>query len=151
MSGRESSGHEGGRGGGAPRQSAAWVDAGGPAEEVRIGDSRLVRGGAKVSAFTEAPEAEEAPRDTARVLSESEVAEGGLLQERVIEIGEMREEAVVSKQAVVREELVIRKDVEERTEQVSETLRRTEVDVERIGAAPEPALSGEDSADVKAR
>jgi hypothetical protein len=65
MSGRESSGHEGARGGGAPRQSAAWVDAGGPAEEVRIGDSRLVRGGAKVSAFTEAPEAEEAPRDTA--------------------------------------------------------------------------------------
>jgi stress response protein YsnF len=103
-----------------------------------------------VSAFTEQPPAaDDAAQGGGRVLSESEVAEGGLLQERVIEIGEMREEAVVSKQAVVREELVIRKDVEERTEQVSESLRRTEIDVERI--APEPAEGGENSGGARAR
>jgi stress response protein YsnF len=76
-----------------------------------------------------------------RVLSEAELAESGLLRERVIEIGEMREEAVVSKQAVVREELVIRRDVEERTERVSETVRRTEVDIEQL--QPEAESAGE--------
>jgi hypothetical protein len=148
MSAHESSG----QGADGPRQSAAWIDSGLPAEEVRIGGSRLVRGGARVSAFTDEPPA---PDDSApgggRVLSEAEVAEGGLLQERVIEIGEMREEAVVSKQAVVREELIIRKDIEERTERVCETLRRTEVDVAQIEAAPEPAGGREDAGDVRAR
>ena len=90
---------------------------------VRVGESRLVRGGATVSTFTEeTPAAAMPPPIEARtgLLSEAEVAESGLLQERVIEIGEMREEAVVSKQAVVREELVVRKDVEERTERIAE-------------------------------
>jgi stress response protein YsnF len=43
---------------------------------------------------------------------------------------------VVSKEARVKEELVVRKDVDERTETVSDTVRRTEVDVEdaRTGA-----------------
>jgi stress response protein YsnF len=53
-----------------------------------------------------------------------------LFQERTIEAEERAEEAVVSKQTRVKEELVIRKDVEERTETVSDTVRRTEVDVE---------------------
>ncbi|HEX9946234.1 MAG TPA: DUF2382 domain-containing protein [Allosphingosinicella sp.] len=137
---------------GAPRQSAVWVDAETPAGDARIGDARLVRGGAKVSAFTEEPPAaDEPPRDRGRVLSDTEVAESGLLQERVIEIGEMREEAVVTKQAIVREELVVRKDIEERTERVSETLRRTEVDVEQLEAGPEPGDGGGDSGDVRAR
>ncbi len=39
-------------------------------------------------------------------------------------------DAAFSKQAVVREELVVRKDVEQRTERIAGTLRRTEVDVE---------------------
>ena len=148
MSGQESSG----KGDGATRQSAAWVDSETPAEKVRIGDSRLVRGGAKVSAFTQEPSAaDDAAQASGRVLSDSEVAERGLLQDRVIEIGEMREEAVVSKQAVVREELVIRKDVEERTQRVSETLRRTEIDVERIEAEPQPAGGGQDAGGSPAR
>jgi hypothetical protein len=124
-----------GRGDGAPMQRAAWIDGDGSADEARIGDARLVRGGAKVSTFIEeASEAEAAPAGQGRILSDSEIAESGLLRERVIEIGEMREEAVVSKQAVVREELVVRRDVEERTERIAETLRRTEVDVEQLGS-----------------
>ena len=143
MSGEESSRRDEG----GPRQSAAWVEAGSPAAEARIGDARLVRGGARVSAFTEEPPAaDDLLQDRGRILSDAEVAEGGLLQERVIEIGEMREEAVVAKRAIVREELVLRKEVEERTERVSETLRRTEVDVERIETEPGTAKGGEGGA-----
>ena len=146
MSGRESSG----QGDGAPRQRAAWIDSDSAPGEVRIGEARLVKGGAKVSAFTEeAPAAEDVSRDRGRVLSDSQVAEGGLLRERVIEIGEMREEAVVTKQAVVREELVIRRDVEERTERIADTVRRTEVDVERLGS--DEAVESEGAEDAAGR
>ena len=53
-----------------------------------------------------------------------------LFQERTIEIEERGEEAVVSKEAHVTEELVVGKDVDERTEEVSDTVRHTEVEVE---------------------
>ena len=55
---------------------------------------------------------------------------GDPFQERTIEVEERSEEAVVSKEARVVEEVVVRKDVEQRTETVSDTVRRTEVDVE---------------------
>ena len=55
---------------------------------------------------------------------------GDPFQERTIEVEERGEEAVVSKEARVVEEVVVRKDVEQRTETVSDTVRRTEVDVE---------------------
>jgi uncharacterized protein (TIGR02271 family) len=51
-------------------------------------------------------------------------------QERTIEVEERGEEAVVSKEARVVEEVVVRKDVEQRTETVSDVVRKTEVDVE---------------------
>lgn len=131
-----------------PRQSAAWVDADAPAGGTRVGDSRLVRGGSKV-VFTEGPETIERPQAQGRVLGEAEIAESGLLRERVIEIGEMREEAIVSKQAVVREELVVRRDVEQRTELISDTVRRTEVDVERL--EPEEIVEGGGAGDAPGR
>ncbi|HEY0130288.1 MAG TPA: DUF2382 domain-containing protein [Allosphingosinicella sp.] len=139
-----------GREDGAPLQRAEWIDGGASADEVRVGDSRLVRGGARVSVFTEGSPAIEAEAPgQGRILSEAEIAESGLLRERVIEIGEMREEAVVSKQAVVREELVVRRDVEQRTERFADTLRRTEVDVERL--EPEEAVEGEGAGDAPGR
>jgi len=52
-------------------------------------------------------------------------------RDRVVEVSETTEEAVVSKTARVREEVVVRKDVEERVETVHDTVRRTEVEVER--------------------
>jgi uncharacterized protein (TIGR02271 family) len=55
---------------------------------------------------------------------------GDPFQERTIEVEEHDEEAVVSKQARVKEELVVRKDVEQRTETISDTVRKTEVEVE---------------------
>jgi stress response protein YsnF len=51
-------------------------------------------------------------------------------RERTIEMEERGEEAVVSKEARVKEELVVRKGVEQRTETISDTIRRTEVEVD---------------------
>ena len=56
---------------------------------------------------------------------------GDPFQERTIEMEERDEQAVVSKQARVTEELVVHKGVEQRTETVSDTVRKTEVEVER--------------------
>jgi uncharacterized protein (TIGR02271 family) len=55
---------------------------------------------------------------------------GDPFQERTIEVEERGEEAVVSKEARVVEEVVVRKEAEQRTETVSDTVRKTEVDVE---------------------
>lgn len=54
-----------------------------------------------------------------------------LFQERTVEATEMAEEAVVGKQARVVEEVVVRKEEGERIEQIDDTVRRTEVDVDR--------------------
>ena len=114
-------------------------------EEVRVGTQELVRGRSSVN-FTE----EEPPRlgevelmeelvrvenrPATRLVSEEEIEQAGLLRDRTIEIVEKREEPVVEKQAFVREEVVIKKAVEQRVEQVHETVRHTEVDVEKTGA-----------------
>jgi stress response protein YsnF len=123
-------------------------------EELRIGKREVLRGGARVHArIEEHPVREEVEllaeltsierRPAARRLSEQELEEGGLLRERVIEITEMREEAVVSKEAFVREELVVKKTVERRTEIIEDTVRRTRVETERLPAAEDrPAFGG---------
>jgi stress response protein YsnF len=55
---------------------------------------------------------------------------GDPFQERTIEVEERGEEAVVSKEARVTEEVVVRKEAKQRTETISDTVRKTEVDVE---------------------
>jgi uncharacterized protein (TIGR02271 family) len=54
-----------------------------------------------------------------------------LFRERTIEMSERHEEPVISKQARVVEEVVIGKDVQERVQTVSDTVRRTEIEIER--------------------
>ena len=56
-------------------------------------------------------------------------------KEGTVEIREMSEEAVVGKTARVVEEVVVGKEVTERTQKVSDTVRRTDVDVERVAEA----------------
>jgi uncharacterized protein (TIGR02271 family) len=51
-------------------------------------------------------------------------------RDRTVELTEHAEEPVVQKEARIREEVVLRKDVDSRTETVSDTVRRTEVEVE---------------------
>ena len=53
--------------------------------------------------------------------------------DKVIEVNEMGEEAVVGKEARVREEVVIRKDATERTETVRDTVRREDVEITKDG------------------
>src|SRR4029079_16437673 len=54
-------------------------------------------------------------------------------QERTIEVREMSERPVVSKTAHVVEEVGVGKQVSTETQTVEDTVRRTEVEVERVG------------------
>jgi len=56
----------------------------------------------------------------------------GAFKEGTIEVIGTVEEPVVSKQARVVEEVVVGKDVQERTETIRDTVRRTDVDVEQL-------------------
>ena len=116
-------------------------------EELRVGTREVVRGGARVrTRVEEIPVAQEVElieefarvdrRPATRPVSDQELEQAGLLRERVIEIAQVREEAVSSKEAFVREEVVVTKTTERRVEQVHETLRRTEVETEELGADP---------------
>jgi stress response protein YsnF len=118
-------------------------------EELRVGKRTMVRGGARVHSYMEevpvTTEVELLDEQTSierravnRRLSEEEIASSGLLQDRVVEVTQMREEAVVTKEAVVREELVVKKTIEKRVERIQETVRRTAVEMERL----EPELAG---------
>ncbi len=58
------------------------------------------------------------------------VNDGDLFRERTVEMEERSEQAVVSKEARVVEEVVVRKEAEQRTETISDTVRKTEVEVD---------------------
>jgi uncharacterized protein (TIGR02271 family) len=114
-------------------------------EELRVGTREVVRGGARVQSRVEsAPVTQEVDlleefvrvesRPVSRLATEEELERGGLLRGRVIEISQVREEAVVNKEVFVREEVVVTKTVEHRVEQIHETLRHTEVEVETLGS-----------------
>jgi uncharacterized protein (TIGR02271 family) len=108
-------------------------------EELRVGKREIERGGARVRSYVrEIPVQEEVTLREEHVQverrpvdeAEAATATGDLLQDRTIEMVERAEEAVVQKVANVREEIVVTKTAEERTEQIQDTVRRTEVDVE---------------------
>lgn len=121
-------------------------------EELRVGTREVVRGGARVRTHIEEvpiqqdvelieEHARVERRPATRVVPESELEAGGLLRERVIEVAQMREEAVVTKQAFVREEVVVSKTIERRVERIEDKVRRTEVEVDRL-EGDRPAFSG---------
>jgi uncharacterized protein (TIGR02271 family) len=126
-------------------------------EELQVGKREVERGGVRVQKrVSETPVEEEvtlrdehvnvARRDTDYTFHghESEA-----FKESLIEIKEAYEELIVNKKAKVVEEVVINKDVEEHTETVRETLRRTDVEVERLepGRARSASASGPDAGD----
>ncbi len=78
----------------------------------------------QVSLRTESVHVDRRPVD--RVVSTMDA----LFQDRVIEVEEFAEEAVVSKQARVVEEISLHKEARDRTETITDTVRRTEVDIE---------------------
>jgi uncharacterized protein (TIGR02271 family) len=61
--------------------------------------------------------------------------------ERTVEVTEKAEEAVVGKSARVREEVVVRKEVGERVENIHDTVRRTEVEIDGPGSGRGPAAA----------
>ena len=66
------------------------------------------------------------------VFSEAEAEAAGLFQERTIDFAEMREEAVVTKEAIVREEVIVTKTIKERSETIRDTVRHTTFEVEQL-------------------
>ena len=110
-------------------------------EHLNVGKRDVSHGRVRIRSYVvERPVEEQVSLREERVHVERRAASGdlrtgsvgneNLFQERTIEVEERGEEAVVSKEARVTEELVVRKDVEQRTQTVSETVRKTEVEVE---------------------
>jgi uncharacterized protein (TIGR02271 family) len=108
-------------------------------ERLRVGKREVNRGGVRVHSYVvEEPVEEQVNLREERVDVErrpvGQRVRGGaaddLLKDRTVEMTESAEEAIVSKDAEVTEEVVVRKFEGERTEGVSDTVRRTEVDVE---------------------
>jgi len=110
-------------------------------EELQVGKREVEKGGVRVRSYiTEKPVQEQVtlreehvrvdrhPVD--RPASSSDI---NAFQEGVIEVTEKAEQPVVQKTARVVEEVVVGKDVEQRTETVNDTVRRTDVDVEQTG------------------
>ena len=106
-------------------------------ERIRIGKRETGHGRVRVRAYTveepvnesvelreERVEIERRPVD--RALTGTEAA----FQDRTIEAEEYREEAVVQKEARVVEEIGLRKTSDTHQETVSDTVRRTEVEIE---------------------
>jgi len=110
-------------------------------EQLRVGKREVERGGARVRSYiVEQPVHEQVTLREEHVSVErrpadqtsraGDIGDADLLRDRDIEMTETAEEAVVAKEAVVREEVVVRKTAEERVENIDDTVRRTEVEVD---------------------
>jgi uncharacterized protein (TIGR02271 family) len=106
-------------------------------ERLRVGKRDVKRGSVRVRSYVvEEPVEEDVQLREEHVEVERRPvklraqAADELLQDRTIEVTETAEEPVVAKTAEVTEEVVVRKIEAQRTEGVSDTIRRTEVDVE---------------------
>jgi uncharacterized protein (TIGR02271 family) len=107
-------------------------------EQIRIGKRVAQAGRVRVRSYVvETPVQEQVTLREERVQVERRPvdrpvtdADAAAFRDRTIEATETAEEAVVAKEARVVEEVVVRKTADERTETVSDTVRRTEVEVE---------------------
>ena len=108
-------------------------------EELAIGKRVVRRGGVRIyTEVVEEPVSEQVNLRDEKVHVERrpvnrEAAPGDMnLRDQSIEVTETTEEPVVSKRARVKEEVVVGKDVTNRTETVTDKVRRTKVNVEKI-------------------
>jgi uncharacterized protein (TIGR02271 family) len=110
-------------------------------EEMQVGKRAVETGGVRVSSHVrEVPVEEEVRlrqehvnverRPVDRPATEAEL---NAFREGTIEVRETQEQPVIAKEARVVEEVRVNKDVEEHTEKVRDTVRRTEVEVEQLG------------------
>ena len=111
-------------------------------ERLVVGKREVDRGGVRVRSYVvETPVSEQVSLREENVSIERRPVDRALtgaedaFRDRTIEMTETAEEAVVAKTATVKEELTIRKDVSERTQEINDTVRHTEVEVERTPGA----------------
>jgi uncharacterized protein (TIGR02271 family) len=125
-------------------------------EQLSVGKREVERGGVRVRSYVVETPVEESVRlrdETInverRAVNRPADVTADAFREQTIELTETDEEAVVAKTARVVEEVVVSKDVTERTEKISDTVRRTEVDVENTTGV-ERAVDREIGHDLKA-
>ena len=106
-------------------------------EQLRVGKRDVSHGRVRIRSYVvETPVNEQVRLRSESVQVERKpvdrpVAAGdALFQDRVIEAEERAEEAVVAKDARVKEELTLRKTTDDRTQDISDTVRHTEVEIE---------------------
>jgi uncharacterized protein (TIGR02271 family) len=126
-------------------------------EELRVGKREVQRGGVRVySRMVETPveESINLREETVKVERRPvdqpvSAADLAALKDSTIELRETVEEPVVEKVARVVEEVVVGKQVTQRQEQVSDTVRHTEVNVEQLsgtqGATTGARMAGDDA------
>jgi uncharacterized protein (TIGR02271 family) len=128
-------------------------------EELQVGTRQVQRGGVRLyTRMTERP-----VEETVRLRDETVHVERhpvdrpatevdfAAAKEATLEVTETDEEPVVRKQARVVEEVIVGKAQEERTETVRDTVRRTEVEVEPVGAEHAREARGFDAYDADFR
>lgn len=110
-------------------------------ERLVVGKREVERGGVKVRSYiVETPVHEQVTLRDEKVEIERHpvnrpVADAtAAFKDQTLEMRETGEEAVVGKQAFVKEELTLKKEVSQRTEEISDKVRHTEVEVEQIAA-----------------
>ncbi len=118
-------------------------------ETLRVGKREVERGGVRVRSYiVETPVSEQVTLRDEHVSVERRPVTGGTVpadafRERTIEMTETDEEAVVGKEARVVEEVYLKKTADNRTETVTDTVRRTEVEVDNdIGTTRAGYASG---------
>ena len=107
-------------------------------EQLVVGKREVDRGGVRVRSYiSETPVHEQVRLREERVNVERRPVDqsidslgGGAFRERTIDVTATAEEAVVGKNARVVEEVVVTKTTGERTEEIDDSVRRTEVDVD---------------------
>ena len=112
-------------------------------ETLTVGKRRVERGGIRVyTEVTETPVTEQvhlreqhASVDRKAVDRPVSAADTEAFKEQTFEVREFAEQAVVAKEARVVEEVTIRKQVEDRTEIIQDSVRRTDVEIEEVEAS----------------
>lgn len=121
-------------------------------EQLQVGKRAVQRGGVRIfSRVTETPVQESVQLREEHVTIErtavdepASAADIEAFKEGTIEVRETTEEPVVGKTARVVEEVRVGKEVTERTETIKDTVRRTDVEVEQLGAQGTGTTLGDD-------
>jgi len=128
-------------------------------EEIQVGKRAVETGGVRVRSYVHEVPVEEEVRlreehvevERRAVDRPATAADLDNLGDKTIEVREMQEKPVVSKDARVVEEVRINKTVEENTATVRDTVRKTEVEVTPVAGQSAAKVAGYDTYDARFR